>query len=421
MKKSEKEVLFPLYIFRKYWIYYLFIIFLTLTCVLNFSIHEEQHYYHLARAFLNGQLHFLGIPDSVVDVVVFENKLYWHTGPAPALFLMPFVWFFRFFGVAFYQGYLQLPLTAGILILCYKLARMWRYGTRDSALLAFAFVYSSVFFPIALVPWVWYLVQVVSAFFGLLALYLHKTNRSYWWIGICMAVLFASRFTAALMVGYFLVNIYRKKNRSIYFRSIDSLKIITPMLLSGLLLMVYNQLRFHSPWDNGYMRADTLRPAEFRYELVHFGLFKLSNIPTNIYYYFLKGVDPVVLYVKNLSKNSYILVPPYIYVRYPGTSFFVSSPVFIFLLFHIKNILKFDNARILLMNSLIILGVLLSYYWTGSKQIGPRYMIDILPMLYIALLYAFPKRVLGKTAQFLIVFGAFLNLYFFILMFALNT
>ena len=176
------------------------------------------------------------------------------------------------------------------------------------------------------------------------------------------------RFTAGLGVGFFLMaaNYDIKK----------LLQLCLPVVVSGLILLGYNFSRFGSIWNNGYANSQGF-------------LFSYKYILTNSYNYFFK--------LKDLTKT-------------PGASFFVVSPIFLYMF---GADWKKRMVRMALLPIGIVLPLLLTYYYSGWFQIGPRYMLDLLPWAYLVLLEGFKNQKLTNFARGLILGSAIFNLYLF--------
>lgn len=390
----------------------LFILFSFFSIVLINNIFSvgEQQYVYLAQAFLQGQLHFLDLPaEKILDAVFIDGKYYWPLAPFPALLLMPFVFAFDRFSLFFYQGYLQFFLTLGIFFFCFTFARGFSYSRRDSLFLAFAFCFASIYQIIAVVPWASFFAHAVCVFLLFLALYEYFTKRRYLFIGILLSLVFATRFTAGLGIAFFILAIITEQQARWQGKIKDLIFLCLPVFFVLSLLLLYNAVRFDDPFDNGYLHANNAFLSDSdRYEQLNHGLFKISNIPTNLYYYFLKGLDAVRIDKETIWGSTYILQPPYITVSYPGVSFFIVSPIFLYLF---KLRMKERIIRLSLVTMAIILCFLLPYYWPGWRQVGPRYLLDLLPFAYLVLMYSFKKSRLPGLAKIIIIASALFDLY----------
>jgi hypothetical protein len=281
--------------------------------------------------------------------------------------------------------------------------------------LAFAFCFASTYIIVAFLPWSWFFVQAVTVFFLFLAICEWHGKKRYWLIGLYYAVILASRFTAALTIVFFIGDILWDRKLSGRGRSARLGLLLAPAAAAGLLLAWYNYSRFGDPFDSGYMRSGNVSDyIYFRYEQLNYGLFQLRNIPTNFYYYFIKTLDPVLENFYNGDTQTYILKYPYITVTNPGTSFFVSSPIFLFVFYALRRRIRTRVVWLSLAAVCAVLPILLTFFWPGMKQVGPRYMLDFLPFLYLILLQSFEKYRLPFGAKVLIVVSAFIDFLLFI-------
>lgn len=375
----------------------------------NIFFYVGQEYSLLALSFLNGKLY---LPDwyKAIDTILYNGRLFWPLGPFPAVLLMPFVLIFNFFNLFFYQGYLNLILTVGILLICYKIAKTYKFSNNDSLTLSLGFCFASVYQSVALMPTSQYFSHVVTVLLTIFTLYRFLEKKiNYYEIGIMYSLIFMTRFTAGLGVLFFLADILFKNGTTAKNKIASMVKIAIPIGLAGALLMIYNYLRFDNLLDNGYRISSAhLLTEEQRYEVINYGIFKLKNVPTNFYYYFVKTVDPVVLNVKSFFGNTYILKAPFIKVGFPGVGFFVVSPIFLYM-FRIE---KFNRiVKLALLPTVVVTLMLLTYYWPGWMQVGPRYMLDVLPFLYLLLLESFMIKKLSTGSKLLILFSSVFNLY----------
>jgi len=402
---------------KKHWIIVIhLVVFFLLATIFNILVKQQQQFTHLAESFLSGRLDFTQEGSHAFDdAALYNARVWWHMGPFPAVALMLPVLFGQFLGVLMQQGYVQIFLLMGVFYFAHSLAKKHKYSHVDALYLAFAFCFSSVALSILFVPWSWYFSQIVALTLVMTALYEYFHKKRYLVVGMLMALVLMTRATAALGILFFLIEpiVRYRTNWSQLSRII--LQLTAPMVFALILLGVYNFMRFGDIFTTGYLLVGSANASFNRFELDNFGLFQLRNIPTNFYYYFIHTLDPVRIEREILpGLNTHVLKAPYIQVWYPGTSFFVVSPIFLYIFATVKNKWqKSQQVRAAATTSGVIIFVLLTYYWSGAKQVGPRYMIDALPFLYLLLLCAFKNHKLTTVAYTTIILSAWFNLYLF--------
>ncbi|MFH1899471.1 MAG: hypothetical protein ABIJ82_03355 [Patescibacteria group bacterium] len=402
--------------------YLLLVLLALITISLNIKIIGENEFSVLSEQFLKGRLY---LPNAVGDAVLFKGRYFWHLGPFPALMLVPLS--FLTLGISTQpmpQGIANIFLIAGILYLVYKISVRYGFAKNSSRWLALAVVFASVFFLSALLPWSWHFSQTVTFFLGLLALYEYIGRKNIFLIGLYHALMFMTRFTSGFGIIFYLLATVTSC-ATLKEKVKKCLLMILPILLAGVFLLWYNYARFENLFDSGYTTSNNwVRSSDtFRYEMLKYGLFNVKNIPTNIYYYFLSVPSPVFekstgfyreIFKTNTSTIIH-LVKPYVKVSSPGVSFFVISPIFLLMF---RNRLKSKNSKYAAATSGFILLFLLTYYWTGWTQIGPRYMIDLLPFLLILLLESFDKKKITSRQKLIITVSALFNIFLFFSLFS---
>lgn len=366
-----------------------------------------QQFTDLSRSFLTGRLYLTNSVNIWSDTVWHNEHYYWPAGPLPAFVLMPFVFALDWLSIPFYQAQVQMVLTLVVFILCYWLARHFRYNNLDATYLAFAFCFASVFQAAIMISTSWYFAHVVATVLLLLSLFEYFTKKRYWIIGVLVGFTFMTRATAGLGILFYLTDVITDSSFSRKQRTSSLAQLLVPVIVASMILGGYNFARFENPFDNGYKRANNWQHGLQSDEYVRreYGLFQLINIPTNIYYYFLKGLDPVLAELAETNVD-YILKPPYINVGHQGVGFFFVAPIFIYAF-------RTDWRKRIVTLSLIpisaILLILLTYYWPGGWQIGPRYTLDFLPFAFLVLLFSFPNFTLSPLAKTIIIGSAFFN------------
>lgn len=376
--------------------------------MINMAANGEYQYYNLADSFLHGQLHLNKIIGGCLDCIKVGDKFYWPLGPFPAIVLAPLS---LLINDKIIQAIANFLFTVLNLILLKKIAKRFNYEASDSWWLAMAFIFGSVYFIVAMLSWSCYFAQTITVFFLLLSIYEYLNKRRLWLIGLYFAFIFALRFTAGIGMLFFVLYVLTEKDVCFYRKCKRLGVLLFPCVISGCLLLYYNQLRFSNVWDNGYLAANQhLLTNDQRWEQINYGLFKIKNIPTNIYYYFLKGLEPITREKQTMHGNTYILKPPFIKTVYPSISYFIISPIFLFIF---KGKIRQKVVLIAAITSIAILVPLLSYYWLGWRQLGPRYMLDLQPFLFLILLSSFEPQKLKFGHKLLIILSIFLNFYLF--------
>lgn len=372
----------------------LFGIFFIIIFSANFATNGEQQFIYQAQAFLDGHLNILDMPGTWHDMTLVDGKYYWPIGPFPAVPLLPFV---MIFGYSFMQGYLHFFITAGICAFAYFLARKFEYSKRNAAWLAFAYCFASVTFNIIFISWSWYYAQAVTVFLLMWSLFEFYHKQRWWLIGILMAAVLASRLGVAICSLFFVLQILWSRN--IPKEKIKNLALLLiPILGSFVLLSVANYLRFGDIMDNGY--ATQIVGGIDGVKLEIYGLFSADNFLTNIFFYFFQ--IPYFLPWRQATTD-YITYPEVFYAN-----FFIISPLFLWVFVAIKKSWRKKEVWMPLVGCSVTL-ILLMFYYASGMRLGPRYMADILPLLFLVLLVTFHKRKLFFPHKLLIVGSAIFN------------
>jgi hypothetical protein len=387
--------------------------FTFLILLFSFASSGSYQFENLARSFLQGKLYIEPTDTkNLIDSILWNGHFYWHLGPFPSFLISPFIIVFDSLNMVFKIGYLQFFVNVGVLTLAYLLAKNAGYSVKNSKILAFTFCFSSLYLSVTMFPNTWYFPHAISTFLCLIALYEYKRIKiNYWLIGTFFAFVFLTRFTAGLVFLYIVLNDIFKKKTSFPKIAKKQIKMLIPIILAGVWLLFYNNMRFGNVFNNGYLYTNNWQLAENeRYKASTFNLFDTAYIPVNFYYYFFHSFDIVVK--KNEGfRNLQIISFPFIKPGLPTMSVFISSPIF--LLLFITDYRKKGNLS-LLIPAIFILLILLSYYFIGTSATGPRYLIDLIPLAYLLLLNSFKQKRLSNFNKILIYSSALLNLYFLV-------
>lgn len=367
-------------LFEKVLLGTLLLFFLIITFTFSFTNFHYQEFVYLADSFLHGSASFREIPSSLIDVVIFNHKLYWHLGPVPAILLMPFV---LVWGADFMQGYLQFFLIILDFYLLYALALKLGVKKKTNALwLALVYLFGTGMSEIVLNSNSWRFAQIVLATFLLLSLYEFFGKKRFWLMGIFMACAIGTRLHIILALSFFLVAIIFQKEHW-RKKTTNALQLLSPVIIVLLLLSLYNFARFGNVFDSGYalsIQTNVLTGLRASWgvalEYSNGSLFSLKFLFTNIYFYFFRGLAPVFY-----SDAGYILTSPFFTKDPYGISILITSPIFLFtFMTDIKEKAVYQSwiAAILIFLPLLV--------WFAPCQ---RLFFDSSPFLFIILARAF--------------------------------
>jgi len=130
-------------------------------------------------------------------------------------------------------------------------------------------------------------------------------NRYAFWYGFCQ---------------YFLSRCYIMGNDLIVKRIKNAIYFLIPVFFSLISLGVYNYLRFGSFFEQGYSLQKLVVPELIANRAA--GLWGLVHFPANLFYFFLKSPDPVVIHGSQVLVFPYLnanpwewvfLLPPYVF------------------------------------------------------------------------------------------------------------
>lgn len=296
------------------------------------------------------------------------------------------------------QGYLLFFLNILNVFLLFRITKQLTGNFTNSIIISFAVLFSSAYLGIALIPWAWYFGQTVGFTLTLLALEAYFFNRSWLIIGIYIALAYTTRVSLILTSFFFILNLLYS-DFSIKIRVKKLALLIIPIIASIIMVGFYNYARFGDFLETGYAKQYLEGPVAASRD---FGLWSLIHIPTNLYYIFLKMPNPI------FTPGTQIMQFPYLSIDGSGLSIFLTSPIFIWVLFSNWEKLQVKFAAI---TCLVMLLALSGSFTTGGWQYGYRYAIDFYPFMFVVLIHSFKENISYKFLT--VAFLAFLiNLYF---------
>ncbi len=389
----------------------------------------DNHYVHLARSWLAGQLHLVGDPpgtndwacvDTVDDGVCPNNRYRfpgdryrWYVSfpPLPAVVILPAVAALdvevpdRLFWAIF----------AGLgPALLYVLLRRLReeHGSGrnpfEDLLLTALFAFGTVYFFVAVQGTVWFAAQVVATPLVVLFVYFGLGARRPFLAGLALGLAFLCRPTTLLLAVFFGIEALRVSRdeslppadlrpvrRALAFlrplrpgAALGRIVVFSiPVVALGLVAMWHNEARFGDPfeWGHEYLQI------RWRPRIERWGLFN--------YHYVARNLSVFLASLPWLSVE-----PPHVVVSRHGLALWVTTPALLWALWP-----KRVTATMVSLTAAVlpVLVLNLMYQNSGWIQFGYRFALDWLPLVFALL--ALGGRRFGAGFGALAVFAFAVN------------
>lgn len=337
----------------------------------GFTPSSYAYFTFLADAFLHGQLHLRLLPDSPVDLSTYDGKVFLYWPPFPAVVSMPLVALFGLqtsdVAMTVVLGAANVALVAALLrsAVARRVVRLTR-AQRGWLVLFFAF--GTVHFTLAPFGRVWFTAQVIGFCCLALAYWAAIHLRSISAFALAGAAVGAAFLTrnhllfAGLWPAAYLLHAHRAEPRGRLAAYV--LAGLVPVAAAIGLLLLYNDLRFGSPLENGLQYH---KPGgDFQTNMDRYGAFSLHYLPTNFYYQYL--YHPL----------------PYREGSHMGGGLFWMSPVFLAAALAFVGQRARWSAGLLTASCALVAVPILLLMGTGYVQFGPRYTLDFtVPLLLL--------------------------------------
>jgi len=372
-----------------------------------FAATDHNYYTYLLDSFLHERVNIN--PPSHYDLSLHQNKWYLYWGPAPVIFVLPF------YLVSHLQAsdilYTLIGGASNVIIFYFVMQEFKRYFNISLSLMAdafllFSFGLASPNFVLSLHGNIWFTSQIFATTYLLLFylcyfMFLNSEKHSLFILAtVFFWLAFLSRYSLlfnGILYLYVIVH-YRLSDRKVPVKLFWSFGILT--LAFGGLGCIYNYLRFGNFLDVG----QTYQQGAHRYDAAlnsgHY--LSLSYVWHNIYYYFLNIVHfqpthrPVVIDTE-------------------GNSVFSVYPALLLLpvLFYCRSYA--DKKRLIFLGAVAAIVALcviflMLYFATGWVQFGSRYFFDVIPILFLVLMFIL-EYVPNSVLLALLLFGIFVNAY----------
>lgn len=360
----------------------------------DFETSPDSFFHLLADSFLNGRTDLID-PPRRIDLVQWEGKWYLPFPPLPAIAMLPAV---AALGVTHVNVALFVALagsvTASIFLLC---LRAWSglgwttLNRRERLLLTGAFAFGSIHWYMATTSTVWYVAQVTTCCFAMVAVCLASSGGSAMATGAALGFAIMGR-PHVITLSILLYAIARERRR-MTDRTWQPMRWLVgfavPVVAAFVFLAAYNWVRFGAPFEFGYMKAGVADVLAS--DLHNRGQFNIAYLPRNAYYTFLAP--------PRWSERAHFWTP-----SPQGMSVLLTMPYLAWMFrFRVDRRSKAAVAS-------LALGLVapLMYFNTGAFQFGSRFFLDVAPAAY-ALLAWNMRSPLSRTARTAIIAAVAVN------------
>jgi hypothetical protein len=372
-----------------------------------------DYFVPLADAFLHGRLGLTEGPSYLNELVPAANGLYYVVyPPVPALLVLPAVWIF---GTGFEQAWASILLGALNVALASQVIRAMGVARGFRVVLSLVFAFGTIVWYSAQAGSSWQLAHVSAMLFTLLAIRGCQRDIHPVLIGLLFAGAVFSRLTVLLAAPFFLAYFidraareedgdplpfgHLRADRPRFWRTrVDPagvFELVSPatgaLIAIAALYLLYDDLRFGSPLQNGYaLIPGLLQEAQYQH-----GFFSVVNIPRTLYALLLSGPVQVGDF-------------PWIQSReLGGLSIVLTTPLF---LWAIKARRPDWFSLGCWLAVVLVLGPILLHADPGGAQFGFRYAQDVYPFLLLLTVRGLGGRI-SFEAWVAIAIGFVVNLW----------
>ncbi|HDS45513.1 MAG TPA: hypothetical protein ENN68_05405 [Methanomicrobia archaeon] len=321
-----------------------------------------DYYVRLSDAFLHGRLYLLDPPSWLNELVPYDGRYYVVYPPLPAVLMMPLV---ALVGTGLNQTLVSIFIGSLSVVLACVVARDVLGKDQKGAAPIWAavlFGFGTIFWYLTSVGSAWYLAHVTAVFFLFLAIHEALTKRRPFVTGLLVGASYWCRLPTILTLAFFAVLIGLTYRRDSAQMPGQILKLVAGASVFVGLNMLYNYVRFGTPFDVGYW----LIPGVVDEPWFNQGLFSLSYIHCNLETIF-------------FARPVFTSEPPYVLPPWTGMAIWVTTPAFIYAL-RSKRTEALTWASWLAI--LAVASVLFTRGCTGWG-FGYRYAMDFYPFLFL--------------------------------------
>jgi hypothetical protein len=340
-------------------------------------------------------------PVDTFDLTFNNGNWYVPNPPIPAIILIPFVALWGVDGIDTVIFSLAMAsITALFIFLILKeLSGLHWIRLPDSGMiwLVGLFSFGTVQWWLSLTGTMYHYSQICTVFFCALAFWCALKKAPAWSVGLCLSAAILSRPNVIVLWPALVaikIQIEHDRNNLIWKQVLFwSLYSSIPIIISVLMLLLYNHLRFGNLLDFGYT---TISGSSLTVSMAQeYGMFSPHFIFYNLYWMF-AGFLP-----KLIEKCRYF------FPRGSGMSIFLTTPAFVYLFRRFKFSWWAIGSWIAIFLSIVVLAM---YHNTGAEQYGYRYIMDfIIPIILLVSVNA-GKRI-SIPLKILIIISIIVNYY----------
>jgi hypothetical protein len=374
----------------------------------------NNHYVHLARSFLHGQLSVVGNrPPGSNDWGLYRGTWYVTFPPVPALVLLPAVALWDLATPDRLLWALWAALAPALLfVLLERLSARGESprGRRENLVLSALFAFGTVFFYVSVQGSVWFAAHVVASSLLILYVLFSLSAERPLLAGLCLGLAFGCRPTTLLAACFFVIEALRAHRRggaeqnqadvhplrrAARWVAATDFKpaakelawFAAPLAVLAALTLWYNYERFDDPLTFGH----EFLQIRWRGRIDRWGLFS--------YHYFAKNLAVF------LASLPWIYpAPPYLRISLHGLALWFTTPALLWLLWP----KRVDARMVGLYLAVIAVGLFnLCYQNSGWIQFGYRFALDYMPFMLVLL--ALGGRKFGPGFYAALVFAIAVN------------
>ncbi len=341
-------------------------------------------------AWIEGRLD-LGQNYEWLELAVFEGKYYVSFPPFPSYILLPFA---LIFGSNTPESLINIVIALVGVVYSTLIALEYKLNKTYVTLLPIFLYVSGAVFQITLTNGVWFIAQNMALTFSLMSIYYTKKGHK----GLSLFLLCCATGCRPFQILYLPLIIYIYTNHSsvsiITFKNyvMKKMYVFIPTIILSISYLLLNYFRFGDIFEFGHNHLPEFTRSEN-------GQFSLVYIKENFFNLFR---------LPEFSYSTRMTVP-----YFNGMNVLISFPILIWYLFQvIKNKdLSTLNVIIFIITAIHII-LLLSHKTMGGYHYGNRYIIDIMPAIFLGICYSSSSKKAGNIFFFqaLLLFGLSFNI-----------